>query len=97
MHANHLSLGGACGVDSLSSCCSIDHAFPKGYVGTSVALHVVVNSECCVDELVILVQVCGLNCKKTQELGPAHVLGDSYEFLVIILVCFVFSNSLGQE
>ena len=96
MHTNHLRLGGVCDVDVLSFCWSIDQAFPRGFVGTSVASHIVVNSECCADEVIILVQVGGLNCK-TQELGSAHILGNSGEFLIITLICFVFSDLLGQE
>ena len=56
----------------------------------------VIDGKCCVDEHVILVQVCSLKCQAL-ELGSAHVLGNSGYFLVVVFICCILSNLLGQE
>ena len=96
MYSSHFGFSGACSVDSLSFCQAIDDVFSKRCLGTSVTSHVVMNGKCCIDKLMILVQVRSLNCQ-AQKHGSADVLVHTGQFIVVVVVCFVFSDSLSYK
>jgi hypothetical protein len=96
MHSNQLGFSGACSVELMSFCQAIIHAFPKGCVCISMSSRIVMNNKCYVNESVILVKVCSLDCQ-AQELGSADVLGNFGYCLVVVFVCFVLSDLVDQE